>query len=139
MTVGYRPRHGAVHKKCGPTSAFFMHRAASGFDNRCFRFRNLAQLRLDPSPPAPLDMSQVGRGFDSEAAGPKKRSFAEAMGVSQRSQHERHLNWLTRHKGNTTFGSWRPRKIHRVASKQWCRSLDSQFRSCSGQDGLSFF
>lgn len=52
----------------------------------------------------------------------------------------RHKQWLSRNRAKGTKATWRPKKLHRVASKHWLQNIDSQFRMmCEQPEGLKFF
>jgi hypothetical protein len=56
----------------------------------------------------------------------QKRTHAEM--TAEEAREERHAAWVDRGKRATGEGSWRPRKLHRLAAKKWCGSLDLQVR-----------
>lgn len=88
------------------------------------------------APPAPI---QVERGFDAEPAGNRKRTHDEMCKDRVADRAHRQRRWLQRHSRTVPFGSWRPKKVHRVKSKQWLRMLDNQFRGSIGLSGLAVF
>ena len=52
--------------------------------------------------------------------------------------HKRHRSWCQRG-GATQKSEWRPRKVHRIASKKWLQYTDNQIRQTTGLSGWKAF
>ena len=71
-------------------------------------------------------------------AGGDKVQAATSGKHLQLTMKERHQQWIQRGKFSTKAGSWRPRKVYRVAAKKWIMAIDLQLKSVTGGLGLSY-
>jgi hypothetical protein len=85
----------------------------------------------------------VEEGFDADAVpaphGVKRTADGERKDAAV-DRKARQQQWLRRRSADSSKAAlWRPRKLHRRASKKWCMFVDNQFRSVTKRPGLSFF
>lgn len=71
----------------------------------------------------PIRDTQVVIAHDNDIDGTEGR---EALQQKQEAQHARHLAWIRWGAFATKWGSWRPARRYRLASKHYAMGLDNQ-------------
>lgn len=83
--------------------------------------------------------AKVERGFEGEPSIGRKRPLPAASGYLANESAQRQKRWMLRHSKHIGFGSWRPKRIHRLKSNHWLMMVDTQFRASTGLEGLKLF